>query len=162
MSSFSAVQAPTHADLSAPSSDGVTIDQEWFPAVDVAHVRKAVYLKGSVTDERLVAALVRSIDEVNRALSAWQAPFVAAGVVSLAEVPAPKIGGESVHLSRYRDAVYYLARADLIEQYKDFDSSPDGVKDADALDETVCSDRRIARNALNDIRGTARMAVELV
>lgn len=158
MSSFAAVQAPTF--VAAASSDVIT--QDWFPAVDIAHVRKAVRLTGSVTDERLFAALVRSIDEVNRALAAWAASYMTAGIASFAEVPAPKIGAESVNVHRYRDAVYYLARADLMETYRDMDATREGVQKAEELEPSVDSDRRVARNALNDIRGTARVSVEIV
>ncbi|GJH39071.1 head completion/stabilization protein [Paraburkholderia hospita] len=161
MSSFSAVQAPNAAALNTPLASQI-IEQDWFPNVDISHVRKAVRLTGTVTDERLQAALVRSMGEVNSALATWQAPYVATGIASLADVPAPKIGGESVHLSRYRDAVYYLARANMVEQYRDYDTTADGNKEVETVRETVDSDRRIARNALNDIRGTARMSVELV
>jgi hypothetical protein len=158
MSSFAAVQAPTFV----AASSAEVIAQEWFPSVDIAHVRKAVRLTGTVTDERLYAALVRSMDEVNRALAAWASAYTTAGIASFAEVPAPKIGGESINVHHYRDAVYYLARADLMETYRDMDATREGVQKAEELEPSVDSDRRVARNALNDIRGTARMSVELV
>lgn len=105
---------------------------------------------------------IAAIDEVNRELSTWRQAHQAAGVESLDELPADTIGGESVQLSRYRRAVYYLARADVTEQYRDFDSTKSGTADAAELAQTVDADRRNARQALNDMRGVARTTIELI
>jgi len=83
-------------------------------------------------------------------------------VASLSELPADKIGGESVQLARYRRAVYFLARADLTEKYRDFDSTKSGANDADELVTTIDADRRNARQAINDMRGVPRTTIELI
>jgi hypothetical protein len=161
MTSFNAIEEPTITPPATPPADALTIENvAWFPSVDLAHMREAVRLTGTVTTARLRDAAIAAIDEVNRELANWRAEHEAAGVVSLAELPADKIGGESVQ--RYRRAVYFIARADLTEKYLDFDSTKSGANDADELVTTIDADRRNARQAINDMRGVPRTTVELI
>jgi hypothetical protein len=163
MTSFNAIEEPTITPPATPPADALTIENvAWFPSVDLAHMREAVRLTGTVTTARLRDAAIAAIDEVNRELANWRAEHEAAGVVSLAELPADKIGGESVQLARYRRAVYFLARADLTERYLDFDSTKSGANDADELVTTIDADRRNSRQAINDMRGVPRTTVELI
>ena len=163
MSSFNAIAEPTITPEPAPpAAELIVKNAPWFPSIDLGHMRQAVRLDGTVTHARLRDAVIAAIDEANRELSAWRLSHVVAGVVSLADLPADTIGGESVQLARYRRAVYYLARADLTEQYRDFDSTKSGAADADELVTTIDADRRNARHALNDMRGVARSTIELI
>jgi phage tail protein X len=163
MTSFNAIASPTLTTDSAPPVDAQTVENvAWFPSIDLAHMREAVRLVGTVTTARLRDAVIAAIDEVNHELASWRAPLEAAGVASLAELSADKIGGESVQLARYRRAVYFLARADLTEKYRDFDSTKSGANDADELVTTIDADRRNARQAINDMRGVARTTIELI
>lgn len=163
MTSFNAIAAPTLTPEPTPSADELVVENiAWFPSIDLDAMRKAIRLNGTVTNERLREAVISAIDEVNRELACWRAPIESAGTASLADVPADAIGGESVQLARYRRAVYFIARADLVEKYRDFDSTKSGAADADELVTTIDSDRRNARNAINDIRGVARTTIELI
>ncbi|MBR8114426.1 head completion/stabilization protein [Burkholderia cenocepacia] len=163
MSSFNAIESPTLTPESAPPADDPIVGNvAWFPSIDLAHMREAVRLTGTVTTARLRDAVIAAIDEVNRELASWRAPLEAGGVASLAELPADTIGGESVQLARYRRAVYFLARADLTETYRDFDSTKSGAADADELMTTIDADRRNARQAINDMRGVARSTIDLI
>ncbi len=163
MSSFNAIAEPNITpELTPPADELIVTNAPWFPSVDLTHVRQAVRLDGTVTHARLRDAVIAAIDETNRELSAWRLSHQAAGVDSLAELPADKIGDESVQLARYRRAVYYLARADLTEKYRDFDSTKSGAADADELVTTIDADRRNARHAINDMRGGARSTIELI
>jgi hypothetical protein len=163
MTSFNAVASPSiDADPAPPADELIVSNVPWFPAVDLTAMRKAVRLDGTVTHERLRDAVIAAIDEVNRELASWRAPLETGGVASLAALPADKIGGESVQLARYRRAVYFLARADLTEKYRDFDSTKSAAHDADELVTTIDADRRNARQAINDMRGVARSTIELI
>ncbi|MFP3567299.1 head completion/stabilization protein [Paraburkholderia sp. SIMBA_030] len=163
MSSFYAIAEPNITpEPTPPAAELIVTNTHWFPSVDLAHMRQAVRLDGTVTHARLRDAVIAAIDEVNRELSTWRQAHQAAGVATLAELPADDIGGESVHLARYRRAVYYLARADVTEQYRDFDSTKSGAADAAELETTIDADRRNARHAINDMRGAARTTVELI
>jgi phage tail protein X len=161
--SFNATAAPQiTTDTSTPADDATVTNIDWFPPIDLAAMREAVRLDGTVTHARLRASVVDAIDEVNRELATWRAPLQASGIAKLADVPADAIGGESIHLSRYRKAVYYLARADLTSKYRDFDSTKSGSADAEELETTICADEKNARNAINDIRGVSRSTIELI
>ncbi|HDR9024811.1 TPA: head completion/stabilization protein [Burkholderia vietnamiensis] len=163
MTTFNAIESPSLTPEPAPPADVQTVQNvAWFPSIDLVHMREAVRLVGTVTTARLRDAVIAAIDEVNRELASWRAPHEAAGIASLAELPADAIGGESVQLARYRRAVYFLARADLTEKYRDFDSTKSGANDADELATTIDADRRNARQAINDMRGVARVTIELI
>ena len=163
MSSFNAIAEPNITpEPIPPAAELIVTNAPWFPSVDLAHMRQAVRLDGTVTHARLRDAVIASIDEVNRELSTWRQAHQAAGVESLDELPADTIGSESVQLARYRRAVYFLARADLTEKYRDFDSTKSGANDADELVTTIDADRRNARQAISDMRGVARTTIELI
>lgn len=163
MTTFNAIESPNLTPDPAPPADELIVQNvAWFPSIDLAHMREAVRLVGTVTTARLRDAVIAAIDEVNRELTSWRALAEAAGIASLAELPADPIGGESVQLARYRRAVYFLARADLTEKYRDFDSTKSGANDADELATTIDADRRNARQAINDMRGVARVTIELI
>jgi hypothetical protein len=163
MTSFNAIAEPSITPEPTPAPGDLIVENiGWFPSIDLGRMREAVRLDGTVTHARLRDAVIAAIDEVNRELSTWRATQQAAGADALADVAADKIGGESVQLSRYRRAVYFLARADLTEKYRDFDSTKSGAADADELVTTVDADRRNARQAINDMRGVARTTIELI
>ncbi|CAN7192864.1 head completion/stabilization protein [Trinickia sp. LjRoot230] len=163
MTTFNAIASPTLTPEPTPSADALIVDNvAWFPPIDLADMRDAVRLVGTVTTARLREAVIAAVDEVNRELASWRSPLEAAGVASLAELPADTIGGKSVQLWRYRRAVYFLARADLVEKYRDFDSTKSGAADAEELMPTIDADRRNARQAINDIRGVPRTTIELI
>jgi hypothetical protein len=163
MTTFNAIAQPTNTpDATPPAPELIVENVAWFPPIDLADMRGAVRLDGTVTHARLRSSVIDAIDQVNSELATWRATHQAAGIASLAELPADKIGGESVQLARYRRAVYCLARADLTEKYRDFDSTKSGAHDADERETTIDADRRNARNALNDMRGLSRITIELI
>lgn len=163
MTSFNAIAEPiVTPEPAPPAAELIVSNAPWFPSIDLAHMRHAVRLDGTVTHARLRDAVIAAIDEVNRELSTWRALHQAAGVETLAELPADAIGAESVQLARYRRAVYYLARADVTEKYRDFDSTKSGAADAAELVTTIDADRRNARQSINDMRGVPRTTIELI
>ncbi|SDE41442.1 head completion/stabilization protein [Paraburkholderia lycopersici] len=163
MTSFNAISAPSITPEPPPAPTDLIVENiAWFPSIDLGRMREDVRLDGTVTHARLREAVIAAIDDVNRELASWRATQEAAGAAQLADVPADSIGGESVQLSRYRRAVYFLARADLTEKYRDFDSTKSGAADADERMTTIDADRRNARNAINDMRGLARTTIELI
>lgn len=134
----------------------------FFPDVDLDHLRASMRLDGTVTAVRLRDAVIAAIAGINAELETWKAGKVAAGATTLADVPAPSIGGESVQVMRYRGAVYRTAKADLIERYRDFDATKSGVDHADLVDDSAGDHRRAARWFIRDLLGVARTTVELI
>ncbi|STK41188.1 Head completion/stabilization protein L [Escherichia coli] len=75
-----------------------------------------------------------AVAHVTRELEAWQQEQQAAGHLTLADVPASVINGESVNLWHWRNAVYTATRALILERYRDADTTDKGDRRADALD----------------------------
>lgn len=155
MSSFFA-SAPAQSDVNAIGNNG------FFPDIDVDVAMVAMRQDGTVTTERLRAALVEAVLSVNEDLEGWASTQKAAGINTLADVPAKKVDGKSAHIHRYLRAVYCEARAGLIERYRDYDATADGDRKAEALMQAVEDLRRDARWAVSDIVGRQRSTVELI
>ncbi|MDP9583566.1 UNVERIFIED_ORG: hypothetical protein J2791_002878 [Burkholderia contaminans] len=134
----------------------------FYPDVSLEHARDTMRLDGSITDARLRHELLAAIAEVNDELRSTRAAWRDAGITSLADVPADQLDGESVRLQHYRRAVYCLAKATLIERYRDYDTTGDGARRADELEPQGDELRRDARWAISDIIGRPRMTVELI
>ncbi|KVX62734.1 phage head protein [Burkholderia stagnalis] len=150
------------ADANAPTPESDAIENNGFyPDVSIAALRVATRLDGTVTHERLREAAIDAIRSVNAELKTWRAQK-ATGYATLADVPAEQIGGVSELVSLYRRAVYNLTHADVTEQYRDLDTTKAGGQEADRLEDTICSTRRNARWALNDLRGISRSTIALI
>ncbi|QDQ27716.1 head completion/stabilization protein [Chitinimonas arctica] len=134
----------------------------FFPAVSLAAIRASQRLDGTVTTERLRAATVEAMASVNAELAVWADAHKGLGRLNLAEVPAELIDVQSIHLQRYQRAVACLAHANLVERYRNYDSSGKGDRDADELEPTADALRRDARWAIRDLLGLSRSTVELI
>lgn len=153
--------APPAASGSQVDGDAIRSGSFW-PDIDPVAARAAMRLDGTVTAERLRAALIEAIASVNSALSAWRSLQLAAGISSLADVPADEIDGSSVLVQRWQRAVQCLAAANVTERYRSFDSTGAGHKQADELDTTVDDLRRDGQWAIRDILGAGRSTIELI
>jgi hypothetical protein len=145
----------TPADAMTVTNDG------FFPDIDLNQLRETMRLDGTVTNARLRSAAIEAVIAINHELAAWSDAQVAAGVICLDEI-LPKIGGQSVCLTRYLTAVYRTTKADLTERYRDFDATPAGEGKADQLEVTIGDDRRAARWAVRDLLGLPRSTIELI
>lgn len=148
-------------DPTAPA-EAVLVNDGFFPDIDPADLRKIERLDGTVTYERLLSALIDAITSVNGELAAFKAAQVLAGHATLAAVPADTINNVSVKVHRYKRAVFSLAKADLTERYRDYDSTNAGNKKADQMETPIDDMRRDARWAISDILGIGRNTVELI
>lgn len=134
----------------------------FWPDITPDTVREAQRIDGTVTDARLVHAIISAIASVNADLRAFRQAQQGAGIEKLAEVEAETINNESVLVFSYRRAVYATAHANLIERYRNFDSTAEGNKQADQLDVTADDLYRDARFAIRDILGVTHVTVELI
>ncbi|MBT1538284.1 head completion/stabilization protein [Ralstonia solanacearum] len=159
MSSFiAAAPSPTPAQ---PGGQPIGNDG-FFPDIDVDQARAAMRLDGTVTPERLRAALVDAALSVNDELAPWKARQLTAGFTALGAVPAQWIDGQSPHVHRYLRAVHCTAAAWLIERYRSFDATAAGDRKAETENTSVDDLRRDARWAIGDIAGAPRTTVELI
>lgn len=159
--SFVATPPPQHSWDDPTPAEPIASDPFW-PEINPVDVREAIRVNGTITEARLVDALRAAIVDVNHSLAAWQADQVTAGYATLAEVPSVMVSGTSMRVNQYRRAVHQLARADLIERYRDFDTTGAGDKRAEELTDTVDEARRNARWAVLDILGQPHLTVELI
>ena len=144
------------------TADPVITSSAFFPAINPSQIRDAQRIDNTVTNLRLRAVLVEAIASTNAALRRWREARQAEGIAALADVPAEQVDKVSIHVHRYTRAVGCLAKALLLERYRDFDSTAKGDKKADLLSDPIDDCRRDHHNALADIIGTARTTVELI
>lgn len=143
----------------APSPAPIENDG-FFPDIDPAAL--AAEQRIDVVPARLRAAIVAAIITIGNDLRVWRAAALLAGHATLADVPAPRIDGESRNVLLYRRAIGATTKADLVERYRDVDTTGAGDRRADALDPSIGELRRDAIHAVRDILGRNRTDVELI
>lgn len=146
----------------ADATDQVINNDGWWPNVDPAEARDILRLDGTVSVARLREALVIAIGSVNTELAIWQAAQAALAIATLADVPAPSIGGTSRLVDLYGRAVRCRAGAYLVERYRNLDITDKGQKNAEAQEPSIDELRRDARWAIADIQGITHATVELI
>ena len=147
---------PADASIDAIANDG------WFPTLSIAATRNAVRLDGTVTDERLRAALVNAMLDINRQLRSFKAERAALGQASLEAASAGElVDGKPRLVLLYLRAVMCSAKADLNERYRDFDADAANPRLKDGEPSTD-EQRRNAQWAVRDILGQSHVFVELI
>lgn len=135
---------------------------DFWPDLDGQHLRAAMRIDSSVTDDRLDQATVNAMIEANRELAAHRTARKAEGHAALAEVPAEQINDESELLHLYRRIVYCRALAELIERYRSYDTTNSGEQKVTEEQTSPDQLRRDARFALRNILGVSQHTVELL
>lgn len=149
----------------APSSPaGATVDADgWFPSIDVNKMRASLRLRGDVPHERLVSALQGGILTVLSQTDQWAATWRASGAVVLADVkPDEQIDGQHRLTLIFTRAVQFYAAAELADLARDSSATRDEV---DRINEEslVAADLTTkALQAVRDMLGVTRVAVELI
>lgn len=134
----------------------------FWPRIDPGQARLEMRLDGTVTPERLRSALIEAVVLVNKDLDSWAQDQQAQGHTTLAETNTKTVDLVSLNVLRYRRAVYCYAAANLAERLRNFDTTAEGHKRADALTDPIDDHRRDARWAVSDIMGRTRTVVELI
>lgn len=155
------------ANPPAAAQEPVVGNADWFPAMDPAQVRNACRLDGTVTVDRLRPALMDAMLTVNAELQDWaDEQRIRWGYASLADVPAPQVGGDSAKVLYYRRAVHACLQADLAEAYRNLSTVPAGAGKADRVLEDLAiqvdQHRRNQRWAIADLLGRPRCTVDLL
>ncbi|EDT8876271.1 head completion/stabilization protein [Salmonella enterica subsp. enterica] len=142
-------------------AEKVTAGTFW-PEILLRDLRLASRIPGRTTTSRLKFVTTEAVAHVTDQLDDWRGIQESAGYSTLDDVPARMLNGESVKVYRYRRAVYSAARALLLENARDVDTTEKGDRKADALEVQTDDLWRDVRWAIADIRGTQRLFVELV
>ncbi|MNX43655.1 Phage head completion protein (GPL) [compost metagenome] len=149
---------------SDPAPLGTVTAGSWWPDIDLAKLRDAMRLDGTITPQRLLPAVQEAMATTIGLLSTWATEREAEGHASLAVVPALQIDSESINVQRFRRAVYSHAKANLLERYSDYDTTGRARKDDQEETREGQSEqhRRDATWSVRDILGTTRLTVELI
>ena len=150
------------AQQSGESLEPLIKNSGFWPDIDMADARYALRIDGTVTEPRLRMALIAAMASANQDLRKFKAKHLADGIQNLAEVESETLDCQSVLVGHYIRAVYCLAKANLTERYRDFDSTGDGHNKADQLLDPIEDLRRDARWAIRDLLGSNRASVELI
>ena len=141
----------------------VTINNNgFFPNIDTDDFVKTQKLDATFTPDRLIFALTLAITDANRALNSWQEAKETAGYSALTDVPAGSVNNVSTLVTFYKQAVYSFTKANLLEKYRDYDTTNQGGKKADNLEPNIDIHRRDARWAIADLQNKSRTVVELI
>jgi len=132
----------------------------FWPEIRLADLRLRMRLNGLVTTDRLNESATEAVVYVNKQLADWK--FNQAGYAALEDVPAEVINDTTVLVFRYRRAVYAIAKALLTEGYRDFDTTAQGEKHAQALTSQIDTLWRDGNWAIRDIQNLSRGLAELV
>ncbi|RJF92977.1 head completion/stabilization protein [Sphingomonas cavernae] len=162
MSGLISIVSPP-ADPDAPAPEPILVEADgWFPAIDLTAMRAARRLDDTITTERLRDAVRNAMATVMNDLLDWQGDQIFAGHASLEAVPSPDLDGESRLLRAWTRAVYCYARAELVEEYADYDATGSGERKGEDLDPAPGKLRRDGLGAIRDILGKPRTLVESI
>lgn len=131
----------------------------WFPDLSLADFHAQTGQGDTFDPARIAAAIQSAMIEVNASIGAWRARQAAA---SLAEVPARTYGEVSEKVILYRAAVFARARAQLLANTRDYDSTKSGHARADALEATAADYLRQSNEAVARLIDRRRTVVELI
>jgi len=149
------------ANGTAGNEAEITNDGFW-PAIDPNALRARIRLDGSVSAERLRAAVVDAILTANTELAAWKSQQLAAGRAKLEDVSAVQVDGKPRLVQLYLRIVACATAAEVAERYRSYDTTAAGNQRADDLTPSIDELRRDVRWAIRDFLGTPRMTVELI
>lgn len=155
--SFVASNNPTQ-----PTANTTITNAAFFPDVSLEDFRTAMKVDAVATQERALHALRAAVIEVNNRLSKWLTEQINLGYLKIDDIPKQpaEIEGQTKFL--YLRAVWSLAKANLIERYRDYDTTKSGQEKTEALTESADDYRRDCAWAINDLIGTPRATVELI
>lgn len=149
--------SPTSPENSVVAGDG------WYPDIDCNAMRDALRITDQITHPRLTGAIEGGLLTVEGELAFWRATREAEGATSLADVdPDRQTAGEHRLTLLYTRAVRFHAAAELAELHRDLSATTDGQIRAEPQMLTAEEYRKLATQAVRDILGQPRVAVELI
>lgn len=154
--------------ISSPAADVTPAGQllacgPFWPDVDINHFRDTQRIGGTlIAGPRVQMALQNAVLTADGDLGLWRSAKEGEGYHALADVPSAQLGDDSRLALLWRQAVYGLATAELIETHRDVTATGNGQSRGDAMDDRADDHRRSAIHAIRAIKGVKRTAVELI
>lgn len=149
--------------LNTPAEgDDNIVNDNFFPDISLATIREQQRIDSSVPSDRLRAIVIEAIMFVNQSLQTLKASALAFEQTTFVTEADTQIDGISINQHRYLRAVGCMAKANVIERYRDMDTSQQGQKNADDISPNIDELRRDAYWAIADLTGRPRTVVELI
>lgn len=145
----------------APETEEL-INDPFFPDLDLLAFREAMRVDSVTTAQRAKHALYTAMLDVNRRLARWSEDQRNTGYHKLVDVPGKAFQPAGVREHLYKQAVWSLAKACLIERYRDYDTTNSKGKNPELEEDSAADYRRDAAWAISDITGKPRITVELI
>ncbi len=143
-----------------PVVDNIVITPAFMPDISVKDFADAMKLDGTVTPARMKYALTDSANSVCRELKAWTANALHQhGSLTLEDYD---LTNDTDKCFSFKKAVYNLAKAQLTEHYRDYDTGKDATARTKELTPQIDTCYRNARNAISDIKDEPHSTVELI
>lgn len=143
--------------------NAVVAGDSWYPDIDVNAMRDALRITDQVTHARITGAIEGGLLTVEGELAFWRATQESEGATTLEKVePDRTVAGEHRLTLLYTRAVRFHAAAELAELHRDLSATTDGQTRAEPQLLTAEDYRKLATQAVRDILGQPRVAVELI
>lgn len=146
----------------ATGTDEQIANNGFFPPLSLAQFKADYRLEGNIADSRIKAALTFAMIDSNRLLASWQASYIASGYLTLDEISAQQYGDHTELYIAYLRAVSHRACAQLLDDYRNYDSTGEGHDRADELTAKADDHRAQAHSALASLSGESSTLIELI
>lgn len=146
------------------TEDSTISNNGFFPDFELSLFRAQMRVDQTASDDRAAFTLKNAMIDVNRELAAWQAQHIETGHSSLGDVPGVAYfdSGKTDLQHYYQFAVFNRAKSELIERYRDYDSTLSGHQRSDELEPRIDDHLRECREAIRALLGKPRCTVELI
>jgi Phage head completion protein (GPL). len=147
---------------SGPVTGGHINTDPFWPSIDLDNLRATLRIDASVTPARLETAVITAAINLNNELRQWKTNQLAAGYMTLSDVPGDQINDVSVQVHLYLRAIEAGTGAEVCERYRDYSATNSGSQKAEELTPNIDDYRRDLRWAVRDFLGIGRTTVELI
>ena len=88
-------------------------DDTFWPAIDLAELRRALTLGSTISETRLKVAMMGATSQIHRLLATWRFKLRQQGYERLNDVPAPTHNNCSILVTHYLNAVEIATATEL-------------------------------------------------
>lgn len=133
-----------------PNEDLIAPPDDFYPPLSVAEWKLRMRVDDNVSPARSAEILNCATLDITDELKPWRAKQTATTLAT---------GRDT---KRYRQAVWQLAKAYELEQYRDIDTTDSGSRRADGLESRIDTALQRSREALRSLMGRGRATIVLI
>ncbi len=143
---------------SSNDTSSITIKNDgWFPDIDSEHFRNTMRVGNNIVNEQVCFALQQTLLHVNSELKTYRSESSGDFAQGSAQY-----GCQTEVLILYHAAVYNYAKALLTNQYRDYDSTQTGNKNAVEMEDKIDVYKRLSLDAICSLTKKPRLTVDLL